>query len=194
MAKVLVVVDEQEDFARLALGDAAGEQVIKESPEIVEFAVKNGFSKIIYTADTHRDGYLDTLEGKCLPIWHCKPGTEGHKICHEVYDDIKIPQGVSIMIEKDTFGAIGLVACKDIFDKADEVWIIGLRTNMCVIAQFFIIKAISPDLPITVIKNACAGTSDYLHQAALDVMENCFARIVDWADLKKEMEGTSNEA
>jgi len=178
MNKVLVVIDAQEDFTRGALHN---EEAIKALPiikEIVSYAYNNFNRKIIYTKDTHTETYLLTQEGKNLPIKHCIRGTEGWRICPEVLIE------ESEIIEKHSFGstfwdmkALGSV---------DELWICGFCTDICVSANFQIIKATYPGLPIVVIEDACAGTSPEMHEAALKVMKSCQARIVKWNDLKGE--------
>lgn len=184
MNKVLVVIDAQEDFTRGALRN---EHAIKALPTIkdaVWFAEMNHMP-VIYTADSHTNKYLETQEGKNLPIPHCIYGEPGWEIC----DEVKCRSSYFTLC-KETFGSIawnGWQASERI-TPAEEIWLCGFCTNICVSANFQILKAMYPEKPIVVIEDACAGVTPELHDAALKVMKSCQARIVKWADLKKENE------
>lgn len=178
MNKLLIVIDAQEDFTREAL---CNEEAIKALPvirEIVDYAYENFDRKTIYTKDTHGDAYLKTQEGKNLPVPHCIRDTKGWQICPEALTD------KCEIYEKHSFGfkswdvkALGTL---------DEIWLCGFCTDICVSANFQILKASYPEVPIVVIEDACAGVTPELHEAALKVMKSCQARIVKWSDLKNE--------
>ena len=145
--------------------------------EIVAYAYRNFDRKTIYTKDTHHEDYLQTQEGKNLPVPHCIKGSDGWRICPEVFIE------ESKVIEKRSFGstrwdmeALGAV---------DEIWLCGFCTDICVSANFQILKATYPEVPIVVIADACAGVTPALHEAALAVMESCQAKLAWWEDLKK---------
>lgn len=183
MNKILIVIDAQEDFTRGALRN---EDAIKALPilhEVVKYAVKNNFRAIIFTKDTHFDNYLETAEGKNLPIKHCIKGTDGWQLCHEVLCEFnKIPV---YYCEKYTFGMYSWDEfCEDEFTPdLEEIWLCGFCTDICVSANYQIIKSVAPYIPITVIADACAGVTLELHEAALKVMASCHANIKNWNEL-----------
>ena len=191
---VFVMVDGQEDFARMALGDEAGESAIKVAGEVAKFAAEHDARDIIYTMDTHGENYLDTQEGKNLPVIHCVPGTKGFELCHEIMADAGVRPDQCRIVQKVTFGSETLMLCKDVFTDADLVVMCGLRTDICVVSNYSIIKAIAPETPIVVVEDACAGVTSELHEAALMVMKSCQARVMKWADLKQELEAKYIEA
>ena len=185
MNKVLIVIDAQEDFTRGALRN---EEAIKALPvihDVVEFAVNNNMT-IAYTADTHGEDYFDTQEGKNLPIMHCNYKTPGWNICPEVID-YSYPHEI---IMKQTFAyqnwdkQWNTVSQK--IKHANEIWLCGFCTDICVSANFQLLKAFYPEVQIVIISDACAGVTPELHEAALKVMKSCQASIVTWDELKSE--------
>ena len=185
MNKVLVVVDAQEDFTRGALRN---EEAIKALPvihDIVDFASYHFEHRVIYTQDTHyKLTYLESLEGRNLPIKHCIYESKGWQLCPEVLPK----QHRSYICQlKRTFGHSEWDKMNDLHE-ADEIWLCGFCTDICVSANLQILKATYPETPIIVIEDACAGVTPELHEAALKVMKSCQARIVKWEDLKKENE------
>ena len=135
MNVVFVMVDGQEDFARMALGDQAGEDAIKIAGKVAKFAAEYAARKIIYTMDTHGDDYLDTQEGRNLPVVHCIPGTKGFGLCHEIMEDAGVKPNQCRFVRKVTFGSEDLIRCKDIFVGADLIVMCGLRTDICVVSK-----------------------------------------------------------
>ena len=186
MNKILIVVDAQEDFVRGALRN---EEAIKALPvlqEVVKYADSEEMH-IFYTMDTHFSNYAETQEGRRLPVEHCIRFSDGWQICKEVAS--KKPLNVDI-ISKPTFGSMRW-QFEDAFKTAKEVWICGFCTDICVSANFQIVKACFPEVPITIIEDACAGVTPELHKAALDVMRSCQADVKTWKELK---EGKKDEA
>ena len=183
MNKVLVVIDAQEDFTRGALRN---EDAIKALPvihDVVQYAHNNFTLPIFYTKDTHSENYLHTLEGENLPVKHCIKGTLGHELCPEV-----LPLDLNncyTNVEKCTFGYTDWYEFSEL-NCAEEIWICGFCTDICVSANFQILKATFPGTPITVIEDACAGVTPELHDAALKVMKSCQAKVIKWSDLKNE--------
>ena len=184
MDKVLIVIDAQEDFTRGALKNDQAITALSKIKEVVDYVSDRGI-KVIYTADTHDENYLNTQEGKNLPISHCIFGTKGWDICAEARQSkgSKAP----IIIRKNTFGTTNWGALSFYGDDA-EIWICGFCTDICVIANFQIIKALYPERKITIIEDACAGTTPALHRAALKVMQSCQARVIKWDKLKNQPE------
>ena len=180
MNKVLIIIDAQEDFTRGALRN---EEAIKALPvirDIVDYAYENFDRNIIYTKDTHIKGaYEHTQEGRNLPVPHCIRDTKGWQICPEALCD------KADIIEKNRFGSNDW--CTKTLDTADEIWMCGFCTDICVSANFQIIKARYPEVPIVVIEDACAGVTPELHEAALKVMKSCQAKVMKWAELKEQL-------
>ena len=175
MNKVLIVIDAQEDFTRGALRNKEAIQALPIIHNLVNYASKNDM-KIIYTKDTHNDNYLNTQEGKNLPVPHCIRNTVGWTLCPEVEVDI------AKVIHKKTFGYPHWSVIKDLAS-ADEIWLCGFCTDICVSANFQILKANFPEIPIVVIEDACAGVTPELHEAAIKVMKSCQAKILKFNEL-----------
>jgi nicotinamidase-related amidase len=188
MNKILIIIDAQEDFTRGALRNEEAIKALPKISEIVKYAEEHDFD-LLYTADCHTDAYLETQEGKNLPVPHCIVGTEGYLLCPEVLvseDYLKRnPQKVDSLI-KHAFGTDEWSYYAKQISAADEVWMCGFCTDICVSANFQIIKAFCPEVPIVVIEDACAGVTPELHEAALKVMGSCQAQIKTWEDLKNE--------
>ena len=173
MRKVLVVVDMQKDFVDGALGS-------KEAVAIVDNVVNkiNEFEgKIFVTYDTHKENYMETREGKYLPVPHCIKDTDGWKLNDKVQ---KALEGKDYkVICKPTFGSTQLVEeFRDIAETQAEVALIGLCTDICVISNALLLKAAFHEMDITVDANCCAGVTPMKHEAALEVMRSCQINIV----------------
>ena len=165
--KYLIVVDMQKDFIDGSLGTKEAVAIV---PNVVE-KIKNFEGNIIFTRDTHHENYLDTQEGKKLPVVHCVENTEGWEIAKELkalpeYDKAAI-------IDKPTFGSLNLgmylMGVKDV----ESVELIGLCTDICVISNALMIKAIMPEVPISVDASCCAGVTPESHDNALAAMRMC---------------------
>ena len=174
MAKALIVVDMQNDFIDGSLGT-------KEAVEIVENVVKEvqeDYDLIVCTRDTHGEDYLETNEGKHLPVVHCIKGTEGWMIrpaISEVLDD-KVQ-----IIDKPTFGTYELVDLLKEYDqkeKLEEITLIGLCTDICVVSNALLIKTAFPEIPVLVKKDCCAGVTPESHEAALLTMKMCQIEVI----------------
>lgn len=170
MKRVLIVVDMQEDFVRGSLGSKDAEAIVsKVKAKIAEY-IERG-DKIIFTRDTHRENYLETLEGKNLPVEHCIYGTEGWRIIPELVDDCKEYPDCSF-IDKVTFGYENW---KDIFGTVDEcsIELVGLCTDICVVSNALALRMFYPSWNISVDESCCAGVTTKKHKAALEVMKSC---------------------
>lgn len=178
MKKLLVVVDMQNDFIDEALGT-------KEAQAIVSNVVKKiqeWDGDIAYTLDSHTDNYLNTTEGKYLPIKHCVELSHGWNLNDKVAaalanKDDENPNKVKVFT-KPTFGSVSLMY--DVFDnKYDYVEIIGLCTDICVVSNALMIKAILPDPhKIVVDASCCAGVTLETHAAALTTMKMCHIEVI----------------
>lgn len=173
MRKVLVVVDMQKDFVDGALGT-------KEAVAIVDNVVNkiNEFEGTIFvTYDTHLEDYMETREGKYLPVPHCIKDTDGWQLNEKVQ---KALEGkVYKNIYKPTFGSAELT--KEFESNAEyntEVTLIGLCTDICVISNALLLKAACPEMDITVYADCCAGVTPQKHEAALEVMRSCQINVI----------------
>lgn len=166
MKKTLIVVDMQNDFIHMALGTKEAAAIVPNVKAKIDEYVKNG-DEIIYTRDTHTENYLETPEGKKLPVVHCVKGTKGWEIAEGLYVD-----GCKI-IDKPQFGWLNW---KD--ENFEEVEIVGLCTDICVVSNALIIKAAFPDATVKVDKTCCAGVTVESHNAALTTMQMCQIDII----------------
>lgn len=168
--RVLVVVDMQNDFIDGALGTKEAEAIIDNvNQKIINY--RNSGDVVVFTRDTHHEDYLNTTEGKKLPVPHCIKGTDGWQITSkiEVFDD-KI-------IDKPTFGSLELAEYVDKFN-VSSIEIIGLCTDICVISNAMIMKAKFPEINISVDSSCCAGVTPESHNNALKAMEMCHIEII----------------
>ena len=166
MKKTLVVVDMQKDFIDGALGTKEAVAIVDNVKKKIALYKENG-DEIIFTRDTHQENYMETNEGKHLPVVHCIEGTEGWKIG----EGLEV-QG-AVYINKPSFGYMNW---KD-YD-LEEVEIIGLCTDICVVSNALIIKATFPEIKVTVDASCCAGVTPKTHQAALDTMRMCQVEVI----------------
>ena len=169
MKKILVVVDIQKDFVDGALGTA-------EACAIVDNAVKkiqDFDGKIFVTFDTHFENYMDTAEGKKLPVPHCIKGTDGWKLNDKI--SAALHNKGCTAVEKLTFGSIELPALikEYVGDDDFSVELIGLCTDICVVSNALILKANFPEKEISVDSSCCAGVTPESHNAALTTMKMC---------------------
>lgn len=166
MKKTLIVVDMQKDFIDGSLGTKEAEAIVDNVKRKIKAYQENG-GEIIFTRDTHQADYLNTNEGKHLPVEHCIEGTEGWKI----WDGLEVPG--AIYIDKPTFGYLK-------WDEYDlqEVELVGLCTDICVVSNALIIKAMYPEIKVTVDADCCAGVSPESHKSALVTMKMCQVEVV----------------
>ncbi len=160
--KYLIVVDMQIDFITGVLGSKNAEAIV---PNVVE-KVKNFDGTVIFTRDTHFDNYMETQEGKKLPIAHCIKNTTGWQLCEEL-----LPYAKTI-IDKVTFGSIELPqTLKDYDEPIEEIELCGLCTDICVISNAMLLKTAFPEVPISVDSSCCAGVTVESHTTALNAMK-----------------------
>lgn len=167
MKKTLIVVDMQKDFVDGSLGSKEAVAIVDKVAGKIEEYRKNG-DEVIFTRDTHGENYLETNEGKNLPVVHCIEGTEGWQIVKEL--DTKEDK----IINKLSFGYTGW----NQFD-FEEVELIGLCTDICVVSNALIIKAFFPEINVTVDAKCCAGVTQESHNAALATMKMCQIKVVE---------------
>ena len=171
MKKALIVIDMQNDFINGSLGTREAQAIV---PNVAKLIQSSDYAAIFFTRDTHSKDYLDTQEGKNLPIEHCIRDTNGWKI----HDDIAVASIESdmagVIIDKPTFDIADELA----EDNYDEVDLVGLCTDICVITNALILKTQFPEMKINIIENATAGTTPEAKQAALTVAKSCQINII----------------
>ncbi len=163
--KALVVVDYQGDFVNGALGFPGAEKL--EPLILAKIAdCRRSGGQVIFTLDTHGENYLETAEGKKLPVPHCVKGTPGHALYGKVAEAVA-PE--DIVIEKPAFGSLELA---DLLRRIspEEVELCGLVTDICVISNAIIAKAALPESRVVVDGSACATADPGAHERALEVM------------------------
>ena len=170
--KLLIVIDMQNDFITGPLGNEECRKIVPNVVNKTESVLKNNAADIAYTLDTHKTNYLETQEGKNLPVIHCIENTHGWML---------IPELQEIQAEKSfckpTFGSIELAEwIKE--NEYTEVELVGVCTDICVISNAFVIKAVNPEVKIIVDATCCAGLTPEKHKAALDVMQSCQVNVI----------------
>lgn len=184
MKKILVIVDMQVDFVNGSLGSKAAESIV---PNVVKKIENFDGDEIISTFDTHGGKYLDTMEGKKLPVKHCIMGTNGWCQAKEVMDALeKIPENKKAKFMKKTFGSEALCAhLKDIYwanDNNIEIEFAGLCTNICLVTNVLATKMFCPEAKIVVDASCCAGTTEENHVAAIKTMKSCHIDILNFEE------------
>ena len=165
MKKALVVIDMQNDFIDGSLGTPEAQAIVLNVSERVKAAVQDG-EKLIFTQDTHPKNYLQTAEGKKLPVEHCIKPSHGWSLTSSLIPYAKD----AVVLEKPTFGATGLPQHVAGFD---EITVIGLCTDICVISNAMLLKAFLPEAKICVDSKCCAGVTPESHLRALEAMKMC---------------------
>lgn len=172
MQKVLIVVDMQNDFIDGALGTAEAVAIVPN----VKKKIEEFDGLVLYTRDTHESNYMETQEGKNLPVPHCIKGSKGWEIREELEALRKTDA-----IDKVTFGSseLGGKLCEiNNEEEIESITFIGLCTDICVISNVMIAKAFLPEVPILVDANCCAGVSVESHENALKAMEVCQVKVI----------------
>lgn len=167
MQNILVVVDMQNDFINGSLGTKEAEAIVSK----VENKIHHFSGKVFFTRDTHEEDYLETQEGKKLPVVHCIRGTKGWEICPQ----LKKFSNENI-IDKPTFGSteLGLILkAEDDREKIESITFVGLCTDICVISNAMLAKAFLPETKIIVDASCCAGVTLESHRRALESMKSC---------------------
>ena len=190
--KVLIVVDMQTDFITGSLGTKEARAIVPLVAETIE-QMADPNTVVIFTKDTHKVNYMDTLEGKNLPVPHCIKGTPGHSIVDEVFTaysckDFLDPWEVyplaetnPLRIEKPTFGSIDLqniLATMNDTNPIEEVTLMGVCTGICVLSNSLLVKATLPEATVNVVADCCACVTPESHKTALEAMKLCQINII----------------
>lgn len=168
MRKILVVVDMQNDFIDGSLGTAEAQAIV---PLVAQKMKSYDKADIYVTRDTHGENYLETAEGRKLPVVHCVKGTKGWQL----HPEIEAAADESHIIDKPTFGSMDLmeVLRKENEKEPLQIELVGLCTDICVVSNALLLKAALPENTIRVDAGCCAGVTPESHRAALATMEKC---------------------
>ena len=167
--KYLIVVDMQVDFISGSLGSEHAKAIV---PSVVK-KVQDFDGTIIFTRDTHFENYLDTQEGKNLPVLHCVEGSDGWQICNELKPFVKL------VLNKETFGYTQLASyIRNLGKSIDSIELCGLCTDICVISNAIILKNEFPEVPIIVDSSCSAGVTLQSHNNALEAMKAVQIQII----------------
>ena len=169
--KLLVVVDMQNDFINGALGTKEALAILPDVQAKIKQYKENG-QPVIFTRDTHAENYLQTQEGKLLPVPHCIKNTDGWQI------NSSLDTTGAAVIDKPSFGSLALAeTIKQNYKDLEEIELIGLCTDICVLSNAIILKAAFPEVSITVDHAACAGVTPQSHNNALEAMKMCQIKV-----------------
>ena len=171
MQDILIVVDMQNDFIDGALGTAEAVAIV---PKVAE-KVRDFKGTVIFTRDTHGENYMQTQEGRNLPVPHCIKGSRGWEVCPALE-----PLRTGLTIDKPTFGSaeLGRLLLElDAKEPVGSITLVGLCTDICVISNAMIAKAFLPEVPVTVDAACCAGVTPESHRNSLSAMKMCQVRI-----------------
>ncbi len=172
MSKVLVVVDMQNDFVSGSLGTKEAQEIVENVVKKISLRKAEGYD-IMVTLDTHGPGYMQTQEGKKLPVEHCIRGTWGWELETHVKEALGFG---SRYYEKVTFGSQKMM--KDLEQLQPEaIEFVGLCTDICVVSNVLGVKAFLPETPLYVDAACCAGVTPESHKAALQTMQSCQVNI-----------------
>ena len=170
MKKTLIVIDMQNDFIDGALGTKEAQAIVPNVKKKIEEYKARG-DEVIFTRDSHLEDYLETNEGKHLSIEHCIFNTHGWEITNE------LDTTGCIYVDKYSFGWTGWRQFVEFFD-FEEIELVGLCTDICVVSNALILKAQFPEIDITVDASCCAGVTPESHKAALLTMKMCQINVI----------------
>lgn len=168
--KILIVVDMQNDFIDGALGTPEAAAIVPYAKKLIQ----TFDGKVLFTRDTHSADYMNTQEGKNLPVPHCIQGTSGWEI-HPELDALRVTEP----IDKLTFGSALLPKILEKEKNIESITFIGLCTDICVISNVMLTKAFFPEVPLFVDAKACAGVTVQSHKNALAAMKMCQVTVIN---------------
>lgn len=174
MRKILIVIDMQNDFIDAALGTKEALAIVDAVKEkIRSYPVED----VIATMDTHGENYMETQEGRNLPVMHCVKGTDGWHI----RPDISVLLDGAKIYEKPAFGSIVLAADLRALSQTEEIELelVGLCTDICVVSNALLLKAFMPEVKISVDAACCVGVTPKKHLAALETMRSCQIQVLN---------------
>lgn len=176
MSKYLVVIDMQNDFIDGSLGTEQAQAIL---PAVID-RVRGFKGPVMFTRDTHDEDYLETQEGKHLPVPHCIKDTDGWQLQKDL--NAYAVEHHCLIFDKPSFGAVGLAGCVNGINRMtpiDEIEMIGVCTDICVISNALLLKSVLPETVMTVDASLCAGSTPEGHRKALDVMKTCHVNVIN---------------
>lgn len=175
MKNILIVVDMQRDFVDGALGTREAQAIVERAAQKIETFE----GALIATFDTHSENYMETSEGRKLPVPHCIKGTPGWQLNHRI--ESALAGRDCIRVEKKTFGSVDLPGVIEKLTGGDtfRAELIGLCTDICVVSNALLLKAHFPEAEICVDASCCAGVTPAAHDAALQTMRSCQIDVID---------------
>ena len=173
MKPALLIIDMQNDFINGALGTPEAETIVD---RVAEEIGRYPAGDVIATRDTHPENYLETQEGRNLPVVHCVKGTTGWELHPKIAAALKD----AVIIDKPTFGSKELAEKLALLAELDEleITLVGLCTDICVVSNALLVKAFLPETTVRVLADCCAGVTPESHKAALDTMRMCQIQIL----------------
>lgn len=174
--KFLIVVDMQNDFITGALANKKAEEIV---PKIATY-VRNFEGITIFTRDTHNSDYLETMEGKNLPVEHCIAGTNGWEINSELLKSCEGKENVCFVFNKPTFGYASELTkfINEFKQPITEIQVCGTCTDICVVSNVLGLKEHMSEVKISILEDMCAGLTPEKHNAAIEVMRSCQVNIL----------------
>ena len=172
MKKLYVVVDMQKDFIDGSLGTKEAQEMLPRMAERLAEIQAREDTDIVFTMDTHDSDYLETQEGKKLPVQHCIKGTDGWQIAEVLQE---FAEKAVTIVEKPSFG---YTSWQEIAAGYDEITLGGLCTDICVISNAMLLKAFFPEIKIRIDSICCAGVTAESHINALNAMKMCQMEII----------------
>ena len=171
--KTLICVDMQNDFIDGSLANPAAAAIVSDMAEYI----KNFDGQIIFTRDTHYPNYMETQEGRNLPVMHCQYGSEGWEIQDDLFEAVRGRNIEWSVVDKNSFG--DTYELEDEIDAySDEIYLCGTCTDICVISVALNLKARFPEIKMYCIADLCAGLTPEKHAAALEVMKSCQIEVI----------------
>lgn len=187
MKKILIIIDMQNDFISGALGTPEAMSVVG---KVCDKIKENQWDGIYITRDTHRENYLETSEGRKLPVKHCIFNTDGWRLNRDVQKTLdESYESECVGITKNTFGSVGLAdlieedmryVFKSFNEEDVEATVVGVCTNICVISNVMLLKSYFPEMKIVVDAECCAGTTPERHNMALEMMKDCHIDVINY--------------
>ena len=172
--KTLIIVDMQNDFITGSLANPAAAAIVK---PMAEYIKNFDGRQIIFTRDTHYPNYMETQEGKNLPIMHCQYGSEGWDIQEDLFEAIRDRDIEWSVVDKNSFGDTYELE-DEIYAYDNEIYLCGTCTDICVISVALNLKARFPEIKMYCIADLCAGLTPEKHAAALEVMRSCQIEVI----------------
>lgn len=173
MRKILLVIDMQNDFIDGALGTKEAVAIVEKVKAKIQSYPREA---VFATRDTHQKNYLESQEGKFLPVPHCIEGSEGWQLQKDI-ESMIAPEAI---INKPSFGSVELARRLSDLNKREplDVELVGLCTDICVVSNALLLKAFMPEVPISVDSSCCAGVTQEKHLAALETMRSCQIQVI----------------